>query len=106
MLSTPVDELCSLLKVQGSKQRRQRSSSPRWLSSRRCCWLLIKLRGSGEAELLGLLHILFGVSAGGGDAQRELVQPRPIPPDSPAPLSRLVAPVLLMLTAGGGGEGK
>ena len=24
-----------------------------------CCWLLLKLRGSGEAELLGLLHILF-----------------------------------------------
>ena len=29
-----------------------------------CCWLLLKLRGSGEAELLGLLHILFGVNAG------------------------------------------
>ena len=70
-----------------------------------CCWLLLKLRGSGEAELLGLLHILFE-SVLGGDAQRELVPPRPIPPDSPAPLPRLVAPVLLMLTAGGGGEGK
>ena len=70
-----------------------------------CCWLLLKLRGSGEAELLGLLHILFE-SVLGGDAQRELVPPRLIPLDSPAPLPRLVAPVLLMLTAGGGGEGK
>ena len=70
-----------------------------------CCWLLLKLRGSGEAELLGLLHILFE-SVLGGDAQRELVPPWLIPPDSPAPLPRLVAQVLLMLTAGGGGEGK
>ena len=49
------------------------------------------MRGSGEAELLGLLHILFE-SVLGGDAQRELVPPRLIPPDSPAPLPRLVAP--------------
>ena len=70
-----------------------------------CCWLLLKLRGSGEAELLGLLHILFE-SVLGGDAQRELVPPRLIPPDSPAPLPRLVAQVLLVLSAGGGGEGK
>ena len=28
------------------------------------CWLLLNWRGSGEAELLGLLHILSEVSAG------------------------------------------
>ena len=65
MLGASVGGLCSLLKVQGSEQHRQRPSL--WsmvLVFALCCWLLLKLWGSGEAELLELLHILSGVSAG------------------------------------------
>ena len=37
-----------------------------------CCWLQLRMRGSGEAELSGLHHIkLSGVSAGWQRADRQ-----------------------------------
>ena len=90
MLSASVGGLCSLLKVQGSEHLRQRSSSPWWLSSR-CAAGCCSSCGALAGRSCWVCFTSCPVSALGGNAQQELVPPRPIRLVSLAPLPRLVA---------------
>ena len=105
MLSASVYGLCSLLKVLGSEQRRQSSSGP-WWSSSRCTASCCSIDGALARQSCWGCCTSCPRSVLGGDAQQELVPPWLIPPVSPRRCRASSHLVLLVLTAGDGGEGK